>query len=66
MNSMNVKAVNEVQDLVKGMLQMANRAQDACESDCCLLVYCVVKDCTYKIRSIVEQETLCEANKKRA
>ena len=44
-------------ELAKRMIQAADNGEIKCEDDCCLLIYSMVRDCAYKIRRTVEQES---------
>ena len=53
--SVNLK---EAIDLSGRMINLADRGVEGCQDDGCLVVYGILRDCAYKIRTSAEKELL--------
>jgi hypothetical protein len=49
----NIYSANE---LAETMIDVADQNEKNCESDTCLLIYSILRDCGYQIKKIVETE----------
>lgn len=43
-------------EIARDLIETANRNENSCENDTCLLVYGIIRDCGYKIIRIVGEE----------
>jgi hypothetical protein len=51
-----VATLKESLELSERMLDLAERGVEGCQDDGCLVVYGIMRDCAYKIRTSAERE----------
>lgn len=61
MNCKNEKLIGEAIKLSEKMLSMAENGTVACEDDSCLLIFGVIRDCSYKIRRTIREEHIMKS-----
>lgn len=59
----NNKNLQEAAKLVKKLIILADKGEMVSKDDGCRILYCVIRDCAYKIRAQVKRES--EEHKKR-
>ena len=57
MKSPCLKHISVAIELAEKMIQMSDHGVGTCDSDYCLLVYGVIRDCAYKIRGVAKHES---------
>jgi hypothetical protein len=56
MKIMNSKDIDTAKEIARELIDTANRNENTCHSDICLLIYSILKDCGYNVLKLVDEK----------